>query len=65
MFSAYKQEANIEKKYSFQFFMLHFCFVLYVCIGSSSLRVYGVAPWRGSVGNIILLHTRHTSATLH
>ena len=55
----------ILKNYNFQIILLHFCFMLHVCIGNSSLRIFGGVLWRGSVRNIILLHTRPPSATLH
>jgi hypothetical protein len=59
MFIAYMQEVNFKKFYNFQFILLTFCFGPDVCTGNFSFKIYGVVPWRGSVRNIILLHT-HT-----
>ena len=63
------QEANKKLlQFSVKFY-LHFCFGPYVCIGKSSLIIFGVVPGRGSVRNIMLLHTHthththHTSST--
>ena len=66
MFSAYRQEVNVKKKYIiFNLFYLHFCGEPHVCIGNSSLGISGVVPWGGSARNVALLHTHHTSPTLH
>jgi hypothetical protein len=61
MFSAYTQEDN--KFIIFSLFYLHFCFGPQVCVGNSSLGIFGVVPWRGSVRNITLL--AHTSYFHH
>jgi len=55
---------NMLKFIIFNLFYLHFCFGPKVCIGDSSLGIFGVVPWRGTVRNITLLHTsyfHHTS----
>jgi hypothetical protein len=65
MFSAYMQEVNFKKIIIFNLFYLHFCFGHHVCIGNSSLRISGLVSLHGSIRNIILLHTHHTSSTLH
>ena len=65
MFSAYMQEANFKNFLIFNLFYLLLCFEPQVCIGKSSFRIGGVVLWRGSVRNIILLHTLHSSATFH
>ena len=65
MFSAYMQEVNLKDVIIFNLFHLLFCFGPHVCIGNSSFRICGVVPCRGSARNIILLHTYHTSSTLH
>ena len=57
MFSAYMQEINLKILIIFNLFYLHFCFGPHVCIGNSSFRICRVVTCRGSVRNIILLHT--------
>jgi hypothetical protein len=60
------QEVNFKRFYNFQFILLTFLvWTRYdVCTGNFSLKIYGVVPWRGSVKNIILLHT-HTHTHTH
>ena len=65
MYSTYRQDVNFKNFIIFNLFQLYFCCGPHVCIGNSSLRIFGVVPWCGSARNIVLLHTHHTSATLH
>jgi hypothetical protein len=65
MFSAYMQEVDLKNFINFNLFYLRFCFVPQESIGNSSFGICGVVTRRGSVRNIILLHTHHTSATIH
>jgi len=48
----------LKKFVSFILSHLRVCFGPQVCIRNSSFRICGIAPWRSSLKNIILLHMR-------
>jgi len=57
MFSAYTQEVNLSF-IILNIFYLRFCYGPDVRTGNFSVKICGVMPLRGSIRNIILLHTQ-------
>jgi len=51
------QEVNLKEFIILNLFYLLFCFGPHICVCNSSLRIFGVVTWHGSVKNTILLHT--------
>ena len=64
-FGAYMQEVNFKKIYNFRFIFLTFLFRTPHLHRKFQLQDLWSVPCRGSVRNIISLHTHHHTSTLH